>query len=408
MLVSPYPLTRRNGVTTYLQHLRAFLAERGLDPVCIANEGNLPPDEYQAIVRDAITSRFSPEEVLVEAPEVRYPTRLLPREYRVHIRLHCPNAIVRRHNERPPNVPRFRRELQVSRTAHVVSSPSYALLRELRPYLDGSSIHVYKNPPPPPIAEMLPPEERLHDVVFMGNFSRLKGVDFLNPLLARLPPHYSVAVAGRESDRFQVAPSVRCRVTVGPHMPGPERLGLLAQARVALTLSRFENCSMMVLESIATGTVVAGWDVGGHAEIAGPPLLRLVPLGQLDALASVITGTIGGAYPAPHEFQVATSLVMDDFRRGWSHVWRRASGEIDGDVYRGLDWAVTARTSAGAGRRRPEHRDPADRDRPRIRRPRRMGRALHPAPRQRFGRGARPRPPGRYRPPTKGAPRPAA
>lgn len=227
VLVSPYPLTRRNGVTTYFQHLSAYLAERGLDPVCITNEDHLPRDEYQVIVRDVVTCRFSAEEVLVEAPEVGCPTRLLPREYRVHIRLHCPNAIVRRHNERPPNVPQFRRELRVARTAFVVSSPSYALLRELRPYFDGPSIHVYKNPPPPPIAEMLPPGERLHDVVFMGNFSRLKGVDFLNPLLARLPAHYAVALAGRESDRFQVAPSVRCGVTVGPHMPGPERLALL-------------------------------------------------------------------------------------------------------------------------------------------------------------------------------------
>ena len=358
VLVNPYPLTRRNGITTYFQHLSAYLAERGLDPVCIANEGNLPPDEYQAIVRDAVTSRFSPEEVLIEAPEIRCPTRLVPREYRVHIRLHCPSDIVRRHNGRPTNVPRFRRELEVARTAYVVSSPSYALVRRLRRYLDGASIHVYKNPPPPPSAEVLPAGERFHDVVFMANFSRLKGVDFLNPLLARLPAHYSVAMAGRESDRFQVAPSVRCRVTVGPHMPGPERLRLLAQARVALTLSRFENCSMMVLESLATGTVVAGWDVGGHSEIAGPPLLRLVPLGQLDALASVITGTIGGTYPAQHEFQAATSLVMDDFRRGWSHVWHRASAETDGDVYRGLDWAGTAGRLAGRPPRTSAPRTP--------------------------------------------------
>ena len=353
VLVSPYSLTRQNGITTYLQHLRAFLAERDMDPVCIANDGNLPRAEYQAIVRDTVVAGFSPEEVLVEAPEVGCPTRLLPREYRVHIRLHCPNAIVRRHNATPPNVPQFRRELRVVRTAFVVSSPSYALLRELRPYLDGASIHVYKNPPPPPATRMLAPDERLYHVVFMGNFSRLKGVDFLNPLLARLPSHYTVALAGRESDRFQVAPSVRCRVTVGPHIPGPERLGLLAQARVALSLSRFENCSMMVLEALTAGTVVAGWDVGGHAEIAGPPLLRLVPFGRLDALASVITATIDGSYPAHREFQARADRVMEDFRQGWSHVWHRARVGMDGEVYRGLDRAGTARAPAGRSPGRP-------------------------------------------------------
>jgi glycosyltransferase involved in cell wall biosynthesis len=342
VLVSPYPLTRRNGVTTYLHHLRAFLAEQGVECVSIDNADHIPRAEYQAVVRDTITARFRPDEVIVEAPEVNCPTRLLPREYRVHIRLHCPNAFVRRYNERPPNVAQFRQELRVARTAQLVSSPSYALLQLLRPYLDGASIHVYKNPPPPPSPGMLPPGERPHDVVFMGNFSRLKGADFLNPLLKRLPARHSVVLAGRDSERFHVDPSVQCRVSVRPHIPGPERLALLAQARVALSLSRFENCSMMVLESLAAGTVVAGWDVGGHAEIADSRFIRLVRLGDLDALVSVIAATAGDPYPSPPEFRAATTRVMDDFRRGWTQVWERARTGADGPIYRGVDRADAA------------------------------------------------------------------
>src|SRR6185295_16092813 len=56
-------------------------------------------------------------------------------------------------------------------------------------------------------------------------------------------------------------------------------------------LSRFENCSMMVLESLAAGTVVAGWDVGGHAEIADARFIRLVRLGDLDAMAGRTCGS---------------------------------------------------------------------------------------------------------------------
>jgi glycosyltransferase involved in cell wall biosynthesis len=337
VLVSPYASTRRNGVTTYIEHVSAFLVTRGLEPVCLYNERGLPRDEYQAIVRDAVTTRFRPEEALIEAPETGSSTLLLPPAYRVHVRLHCPGAFVRLHNLEPVNLQRFGDDIRVARTAHVVSSPSHALLRELRPYLDGDTVHVYKNPPPPAQDPMVTPLDRRHDVVFMGNFSRLKGVDFLNPVMARLPPHYSVVLVGRESERFRLSEDVRCRVTVGAHLPGTERLRLLAQSRVALSLSRFENCSMLVLECLATGTVVAGWDVGGHAEIAGPPLLRLVPLGDVDDLASVIVGAVEGPYPDLDEFRAATSRVRDDFREGWSHMWRAARGAFTEGVYRGLD-----------------------------------------------------------------------
>ena len=235
------------------------------------------------------------------------------------------------------NFQQFRNEIRVARAAHVISSPSYALLRQLAPYLAGDSVHVYKNPPPGTADVLVPPAERCHDVVFMGNFTRLKGVDFLNPVLTRLPPHYSVVLVGRESERFQVASTVRCRVTVGSHLPGPERLGLLAETRVALALSRFENCSMLVLECLATGTVVAGWDVGGHAEIAGPRVLRLVPLGEVEKLASVVVAAIDGSYPDLEEFRSATNRVRDDFRQGWSHLWQAAQYPSAGGVYRGLD-----------------------------------------------------------------------
>ena len=90
VLVSPYPSARRNGVTTYIEHVNAFLVEYGLEPVCIYNDDRLRRADYQTLVRDTVTARFRPEEVLVEAPEVGCPTLLLPPGYRVHVRLHCP------------------------------------------------------------------------------------------------------------------------------------------------------------------------------------------------------------------------------------------------------------------------------------------------------------------------------
>src|SRR5262249_15145625 len=214
----------------------------------------------------------SSAQIVVEAPEVACSTLLLPPEYRVHVRLHCPVALVDAHNDQPVDLERVGQELEVARRAHTVSSPSYALLPEPRPVLDVSRIHVYKNPPPAGVTPVAAGAKR-HDVVFLGRFRPVKGVDFLNPVLSALPPSYSVILAGRGSQAFPLSPSVRCRVSARGEVFGQERYRLLGEARVALMLSRFENCSMLVLECLAVGTVVVGWQVGGHAEVAGPDLI---------------------------------------------------------------------------------------------------------------------------------------
>jgi glycosyltransferase involved in cell wall biosynthesis len=324
ILINPFPSTRRNGITTYTEHALRELSARGVAAMCIANDEQLPRALFRQQVRDAITTRFRPDEVIIEAPEAGSATLLLPPTYRVHIRLHCPSAFVRRHNGVPVSVEEIQDELHIVRAAYVASSPSRALLAELEPHLDISRIHVYKNPPPE--TSLAAPALKACDVVFMGNFSRLKGVDFLNPLMRRLPSHYSVVMVGRDSEAFEIAADVRCVVRVGAHMPGLERLVLLASARIALSLSRFENCSMLVLEALSVGTVVAGWRVGGHAEIAGSHLIRLAPFGDLDALASTIVATIEGEYPSPAKFRAATDAVLTNFTRGWFRVWEIATG----------------------------------------------------------------------------------
>ena len=159
--------------------------------------------------------------------------------------------------------------------------------------------------------------------------------DFLNPVLSALPPSYSVVLAGRGSEAFALSPSVRCRVSARGEVFGRERYRLLGEARVALMLSRFENCSMLVLECLAIGTIVVGWQVGGNAEIAGPDLIRLVPFGDTDALVAAVVASVEGTRPAPDRFRAATAQVAEDFRRGWQQVWDPVLGGHG--VYRGLD-----------------------------------------------------------------------
>ena len=337
VLANPFPWSLANGVTSYLRNVLAFLREAGIDAMCISNDDNLSPADYQHFLRDTLLARFRAGEVVVEAPEVKCPTRLLPREFPVHIRLHCPDALVEAYNGRPIQWKAFAEEMEAVRAARVVSSPSYALLRALEGHIETGAIHVYKNPPPaPPVSSAhFPKKER--DVVFLARFRRLKGVDFLDPILRRLPDRLSVALAGKESDLFVTPREARCRVTVRGEIVGPDRLRLLGESRGALVLSRFENCSMTILESVAMGTVVAGWRVGGNGEIAPPTLIRLASLGDIKALVATIMDLLEETYPCDKAFRAATDLIMADFRDGWRHVWNAVQQLAPVPIYRGLN-----------------------------------------------------------------------
>ena len=336
---------RSDGIRHYSLGVVHDLHRWGLDATFLTRDEGPGGADYRAWVRETVTTRFSSAEAVIEAPEVSCPTLLLPPEYQVHVRLHCPSALVQAHNGEPADWTQSEPELEVVRRAHTVSSPSYALLRELRPFLDVSRVHVYKNPPPAGLTPVDAAAKRT-DVVFLGHFRRSKGIDHLNPVLSALPPSYTVVLAGRGAEAFRLAPSVRCRVEIRGEVRGPERYRLLGEARAALVPSRFENCSMVVLECLAVGTVVVGWDVGGHGEIAGPDLIRLVPLDDVDALVAALVAAVEGAPPAPDRFRLATARVAEDFRRGWWHVWDAAS-HGDG-VYRGLD--VGGRGAGGPAR----------------------------------------------------------
>ena len=394
----PYPAERHHDLSPAPARVPRGA---GMDPVCIANEGTCPGTS----TRRSCGMPLSPGS---------HRRRRSSRPRRPDVRRGCcpgstgsisaslPNAIVRRHNESPPNVPQFRRELRVARTAYVVSSASHALLRELRPTSTGPR-SMSTNPPPPPIARCSPRRSGSTTscswATSAGSRAWISSIH--SWLVCRLTTPSPLRGASRIGSRSPRRPMPRHRGAAhparAPRSPGPGPCRPDAEP--------VRNCSMMVLESLATGTVVAGWDVGGHAEIAGPPLLRLVPLGQLDALASVITRPSAGLPGStripgrcqPGHGRFPSGLVTRVAPRQRRDGRRRLSRSR-------LGW--DGARAAGSRPSAPEHRDPADRDRPRIRRPRWLGRALYPASRRRFGRGARPRPPDRYRPATKRAPIP--
>ncbi len=313
LLVNPYG--EAYGVSSYCRNVMRQLGGE-IDIACLSNEAGLSIPEFRKRVRDEVTRKHAPEDVVIEAPEARAATLLLPSRYRVHIRLHGPHALLHRFAGVPAVAERVQAEAEVIRRAVVLSAPSHAVVRELRGSLTRRPVHVYKNPPDPTIPHHGPAAKR-YDALFAARNLHLKGADHLASLLRRLPPERSVALLGEVAETFRESRGLRCRLARHGLVVGAERFRVYGEARVLLALSRYENCSMAILESLAAGTLVVGWDRGGNAEIARHPLLRLVRYGDVDALAAELFDAWSAPPPARSMFRSALAKLTEDFAEGW-------------------------------------------------------------------------------------------
>lgn len=314
VIVSTHPADYGMGIGNYTAAAACALRRLGVDVHVIENRDLLPHDAFRARVAAEVTRRFHPRDTLIEAPETWSPTLMLGSEWRVHIRLHCPGAVLSFANSQPIDLERFGRELTVARQAATVSSPSRALRELLRPYLGRVPVRVYPNPPLAGVTPAVPGEKDI-DLLFMARFDGTKGAEHLQWLLPLIPEGRKVVLLGRGCDLFRVPQAVRAEVALHGFDPSAARFRLLRRARALLVLSRFENGPMAVYEALAHGTPVVGWDVGGIGEIAAPPLVELAPWGDRAALLAKIEAVLRRTPPVG-AFAEATQRLSRAFANG--------------------------------------------------------------------------------------------
>lgn len=306
-----------SGIDVYCRTVAAFL-EPWVRLDVIDNDAGLDRRAFQEKVRDLL-ARHHPDDVVVEAPEARAATLLLPEHYAVHVRVHCPLALAQYHDGVPIDHDAFHEELAVVRRARLVSVPSHVMARELQDALPAVAPLIFPNPPP--AMTRLPAYCKDIDVLVLGRAQRLKGTDYLAPILRSLPADFRVTLVGRGMDELPLGRGIRCQVDRRGEVRGEARFELLARARATLVPSRFESFSMVAVESLACGTTAVVWDGSAAAELAPPPLVRVAPAGDIDAIAHVLTDTCrAGVYPSPEEFAAQVQQLRDGFERGARHV----------------------------------------------------------------------------------------
>jgi glycosyltransferase involved in cell wall biosynthesis len=158
-----------------------------------------------------------------------------------------------------------------------------------------------------PIAAVADPR----DFLFIGTLRDLKGPDVFIEALDHLrkragtAPTAAIVGAGDEKPRYEAMVRDRglTRTTLFRD-PMPARQAF-ALARVVVVPSRAESMPYIVLESVAAGMPTIATNVGGIPEIFGDASDRLVPAGDVRALADAMAAVLA----RPAEAQTAADIL---------------------------------------------------------------------------------------------------
>ncbi|BAT60529.1 D-inositol 3-phosphate glycosyltransferase [Variibacter gotjawalensis] len=136
------------------------------------------------------------------------------------------------------------------------------------------------------------------DIVFVGELRALKGVDVLIEAIARLhaansPVRAVLVGGGPDADAFR-ALAEQHGLSTAVTFPGPmPARTAFALGRILAVPSRAESLPYVVLEALAAGMPTIATKVGGIPEIYGTAHDRLIPPGDVDALADAIRSGLG-------------------------------------------------------------------------------------------------------------------
>ena len=156
------------------------------------------------------------------------------------------------------------------------------------------------------------------DVLFLGAFRDLKGIDVLIDALARLQAQglrVTANLVGQSEGRaayVEMAAQRGISDQVEVHDPMPARAAF-ATARAVIVPSRAESMPYVVLEAIAAGLPTLSTNVGGIPEIYGPFAPELLPAGDAVALAAAIERLLADPQRARREAAARRDWIMPRF-----------------------------------------------------------------------------------------------
>jgi glycosyltransferase involved in cell wall biosynthesis len=332
LIVNPYSDAATHGIANYFINLKSKLRSLNIPYDYFPNNKNLAPDLFRVELSDYVNNNYGYEEVIIEAPEAKAATLKISKKYKTHVRLHTPIGIAQKYDGVSISQKLYEDELYAINTASFVSSPSYGLISELDGFISQKFISVYKNPSPE-VGDCISWVNKDIDVLFLGRFQQLKGVEYINPVLEMLPENCKVVLIGNNSSEFKISQKVICSVEVLDHIGTENRFWYIKRAKNILQLSKFENCSMVIIEGLACHALVHAWDVGGNKEIATEDVLKISPFEDVDYMSNQLLDCLNFE-PKANQFDLALKCIDKDFDDGFKSI---SKGFFGSEVYMGIN-----------------------------------------------------------------------
>lgn len=308
LLLNPFNPTYYNGICSYFNNAELLL--RGLYQLD-KFENTFGDDlvNFRQRALDYVSSNYNRSNVIIEAPETRAATLLFDRGWKVHVRLHTPMAICEKYDGIPIDQQRLSDEIRVISQAQAVTSPSKGINHELSYYIDTSRFVINKNPI---LLERLnlTSSRKDIDVIYMGRIQRLKGAEHLTHIFSSLPQGTRVAIIGSGASDFEVPDNVDLQIK-SDHINDNSRFEILSKAKVSIVPSIFENCSMAILEAIATRVPVVAWRVGGNSEF-DESVVTTVQYGDVKAFCGAIQRCLAAPQTAT-AFETAVRQINESY-----------------------------------------------------------------------------------------------
>lgn len=175
------------------------------------------------------------------------------------------------------------------------------------------------------------------DLIFIGEFRPVKGIDILIDAIAQLHATgraVTATLVGSGPDELALKAQVRSvslehAIRIMPAMPARQALTL---GHIMVIPSRAESLPYVVLETAAAGKSLITTNVGGIPEIYGPLSPALVEADDTEALASAIARTLDNPAAAAKlaadlRLRVAASFSVDAMVDGVVSAYRQAMAE---------------------------------------------------------------------------------
>ena len=162
------------------------------------------------------------------------------------------------------------------------------------------------------------PAANASDIVFLGEFRPVKGIDTLIDAIAALHRDGQPLTATLVGDGPEAA-ALRARVAANGlaaairFMPPMPMRDALTHGRLVVLPSRAESLPYVVLEAAAAGRPLITTSVGGIPEIYGSLADRLVTAGDVGSLRQAIAAALDDPDAATVTAQVLRQRVMDFF-----------------------------------------------------------------------------------------------